>query len=138
MTNLENIFYLFECFDYAQIRERLAEARKYLENGSKEFSKNIRPLDVTESLYFLNKMNELMDGLVHKGPQRVQITSNGVSLSLGYLKENFGSESLRRLDRDLKILQNNLRIILNEKNIVSYQRISDFFEQVSASFDAMK
>ncbi len=138
MSNLENIFYLFECYDYDQIRERLSEARKYLENGSEEFSRNVRPLDVTESVYFLNKLTELMEGLVHKGPQRVQITSNGISLSLGYLKENFGSESLRNLDRDLKILQNNLRMILNGNNIVSYQRISDFFEQVSASFDAMK
>ncbi|MEX2566628.1 MAG: hypothetical protein WD431_11845 [Cyclobacteriaceae bacterium] len=138
MTNLENIFYLFECYDYDQIRERMAEARKYLENGSEEFSMNVRPLDVTESVYFLNKLNELIDGLVHKGSSRVQITSNGVSLSLAYLKENFSSESLVKLDADLKILQNNLRIILNEKNIVSYQRISDFFEQVSASFDAMK
>jgi hypothetical protein len=138
MTNLENIFYLFECYDYEEIRNRMAEARKYLENGSQEFSRTVRPLDVTESIHFLNKLAELMEGLVHKGPQHIQITSNGVSLSLGYLKENFCPESLDRLDADLKILQNNLRVMLNGNNIVSYQRISEFFEQLSSSLDAMK
>lgn len=136
MTNLHHIFQVFDSYKADEINNCIAEAKLYLKNGAKEFSKTKRPIDITESVFYLNQLEKLFDHLIHPGDS-FHLCKNGVELNFSKLIELSDSKCLQSHDADLKILSVNLVTVLNKDNIASYQKINEFISLLSASFDSM-
>lgn len=138
MTKIENIFGIFEFYSYEQIQNRIQEARIYLQNGSENFSKKVRPLDVTESIMFLRNLDQLFCGLVRSGSKTYQLVHNNISISLEFLQENMTEEHLKSIDIDIKVILGEMRVVLNADNITIYQNVAEFLELFSSILDRMR
>lgn len=137
MTNLEKIFDIFDSYSYEQIQNRIQEARIYLQNGSESFSKKVRPIDVTESIAFLKKLDGIFTGLCKTGSMSYQLVHNNVSISLEFLSQGFSKENLRAYDDDLKMLYADMRTVLNSDNITIYQNVAEFIDTLLAVLDSI-
>lgn len=137
MTNLEKVFDIFDCYSYEQIQNRIQEARIYLQNGSEAFSKKVRPIDVTESIAFLKKLDATFTGLCKTGSMNYQLVHNNVGISLEFLYQSFSKENLRSNDEGLKILLSDMRTVLNSDNITIYQNVAEFVDTLLAVLDSI-
>ena len=136
MTNLTQIFDIYENHSQEDILNRLEETKVYLYEGAKAFAAKVRPIDTEESREFVSKIEKVF-AISSASSSRVMVSRGDKSFSLDYLEDYFGPDSVKSYAIDIKLLLTTLRTLLNESNIHQYQRLAEFYDFLCAVFESM-
>ena len=137
MTNLTQIFDIYEQHSQEDILNRLEETKVYLYEGAKAFAAKVRPIDTEESREFVSKIEKVFVNIRTAGNSRYTLSGGSMCLSLDYLLHHFGPDSVKSYAIDIKLLLTTLRTLLNESNIHQYQRLAEFYDFLCAVFESM-